>query len=266
MAVQTSEKDLKTKAALVTGAASGIGRAIATMLAAHGAAVGVCDLNMSGSREVAGEVEQAGGHAVPIQADVSKPEHVRAAVQTMTGEFGRIDILVNNAGLQFIAPVHEFPEEKWNLLIGVMLTGTFLCTKYALPHMMARRWGRIINISSIHGLVASPFKGAYIAAKHGIVGLTRTVALEVAEHGITANAICPAYVRTPLVEGQIAEQAKVHGIPASEVVEKIMLAPAAVKRLLEPEEIGGLALYLCSDLASGVTGAAYPIDGGWMAR
>lgn len=264
--MQTSEKDLKSKAALVTGAASGIGRAIATMLAAHGAAVGVCDLNMSGSSEVAGEIERTGGHAVPIQADVSKPEHVRAAVQRMTGEFGRIDILVNNAGLQFIAPVHEFPEEKWNLLIGVMLTGTFLCTKYALPHMMARRWGRIINISSIHGLVASPFKGAYIAAKHGIVGLTRTVALEVAEHGITANAICPAYVRTPLVEGQIAEQAKVHGIPASEVVEKIMLAPAAVKRLLEPEEIGGLALYLCSDLASGVTGAAYPIDGGWMAR
>ncbi len=264
--MQTREQDLKTKAALVTGAASGIGRVIATMLAAHGAAVSVCDLNASGSREVAAEIERAGGHAVPVQADVSKSDQVRAAVQTTIGEFGRLDILVNNAGLQFIAPVHEFPEEKWNLLIGVMLTGTFLCTKYALPQMMTRRWGRVINISSIHGLVASPFKSAYISAKHGIVGLTRTVALEVAEYGITANAVCPAYVRTPLVEGQIAEQSKVHGIPASEVVEKIMLAPAAVKRLLEPEEIGGLVLYLCSDLASGITGAAYPIDGGWTAR
>jgi 3-hydroxybutyrate dehydrogenase len=259
-------QDLTGKVAFVTGAASGIGRAIAMMLAAHGASVGVCDLNESASRKVVTEIEQGEGRALALQVDVSNSDRVRAAMQTTVEKFGRMDILVNNAGLQFIAPVHEFPEEKWNLLIGVMLTGTFLCTKYALPSMMAKRWGRIINISSIHGLIASPFKSAYIAAKHGIIGLTKTVALEVAEYGITANAICPSYVRTPLVEGQIAEQSKVHGIPQAEVVEKIMLAQAAVKRLLEPEEIAGLVLYLCSAGAAGVTGAAYTIDGGWTAR
>lgn len=264
--MQARAQDLTGKAGLVTGAGSGIGRAIAKMLAAHGASVGVCDLNESASRKVVAEIEQSGGQALALQADVSKSNHVRAAVQTTVEKFGRVDILVNNAGLQFIAPVHEFPEEKWNLLIGVMLTGSFLCTKYALPPMMAQRWGRIINISSIHGLVASPFKSAYIAAKHGIIGLTKTVALEVADYGITVNAICPSYVRTPLVEGQIAEQSKLHKIPEAEVVEKIMLAQAAVKRLLEPEEIAGLVLYLCSGGAAGVTGAAYTIDGGWTAR
>lgn len=215
---------------------------------------------------MAQEVEQAGGQAVAVRADVSRPDDVEAMIAATTQEFGGPDILVNNAGLQFISPVHEFPVEKWNLLVGVMLTGSFLCTKYALPAMMARRWGRVINISSIHGLVASPFKSAYVAAKHGVIGLTRAAALDVADYNITVNAICPSYVRTPLVEGQIAEQAKAHGIPEQEVVQNIMLAPAAIKRLLEPDEVASFALYLCSDHAAGMTGGVYPLDAGWTAR
>ncbi len=260
------EVNLHGKTALVTGAASGIGRAMARMLASRGAALAVCDLQEAGARQVAQEIEQAGGQAIAVRADVSQPNEVEAMISATAREFGGPDILVNNAGLQFISPVHEFPVDKWNLLLGVMLTGTFLCTKYALPLMMAKRWGRVINVSSIHGLVASPFKSAYIAAKHGVIGLTRAVALEVAEFNITVNAICPAYVRTPLVERQIAEQSKVHGIPEQDVVQTIMLAPAAIKRLLEPDEIASFAAYLCSDLAAGMTGGSYPIDAGWTAR
>jgi 3-hydroxybutyrate dehydrogenase len=180
--------------------------------------------------------------------------------------FGRIDILVNNAGLQHIAPVVEFPEDRWDYLLRVLLTGTFLCCKYAVPHMIRQKWGRVINIASLHGKVASPFKSAYVSAKHGVLGFTKVLALEVAEHNITSNAICPAYVRTPLVEKQIDEQARRHGISPEEVVRKIMLEPAAIRRLLEPEEVAAMALYLCSDQASGITGAALDIDLGWTAR
>jgi 3-hydroxybutyrate dehydrogenase len=162
--------------------------------------------------------------------------------------------------------VVEFPEERWNLLIGVMLTGTFLCCKYSLPHMIKQKWGRIINISSLHGKVASPFKVAYISAKHGVLGLTKVVALEQAENNITCNAICPAYVRTPLVEKQIADQARANGISEEDVVQKIMLQPAAIKRLLEPSEVASLVKYLCTDEAAGITGAALDIDLGWTAR
>jgi len=264
--METPAFKLDGKAAIVTGAASGIGRAIATTLGAAGAAVCVGDLDEEGSRRVAAEIERSGGRAIAVRADVSRADQVEALVRATAEAFGRMDILVNNAGLQHVAPVHEFPLEKWNQLIGVMLTGTFLCTRAALPYMMTKRWGRVVNISSIHGLVASPFKSAYISAKHGIIGFTRTLALEVAEHGITANAVCPGYVRTPLVEGQIADQARVHGIPAQQVVETIMLAPSALKRLLEPEEVAFLVLYLCSEAAAGITGAAYSIDGGWTAR
>ena len=264
--METPAFKLDGKAAIVTGAASGIGRAIAATLGAAGAAICVGDLDEEGSRRVAGEIERSGGRAIAVRADVSRADQVEALVRATAEAFGRMDILVNNAGLQHVAPVHEFPLEKWNQLIGVMLTGTFLCTRAALPHMMTKRWGRVVNISSIHGLVASPFKSAYISAKHGIIGFTRTLALEVAEHGITANAVCPGYVRTPLVEGQIADQARVHGIPAQQVVETIMLAPSALKRLLEPEEVAFLVLYLCSEAAAGITGAAYSIDGGWTAR
>lgn len=264
--VGPTESSLQGKAAIVTGAGSGIGCAIAHALAARGAAVCIGDINLEAARTVVSEIERANGRALAVRADVSQ----RAQVQTLVGEttraFGRLDILVNNAGLQFIAPIHEYPEEKWDQLIGIMLTGTFLCTKYALPHMIARRWGRVVNISSIHGLVASPFKSAYNSAKHGIIGFTRTLALEVAEHGITANAICPGYVRTPLVENQIADQARMYGIPPEQVVERIMLAPAAIKRLLEPDEIAAAVVYLCSEAAGGVTGAALAVDAGWTAR
>jgi len=177
-----------------------------------------------------------------------------------------VDILVNNAGFQHVSPLDEFPEDRWDEMIGVMLTAPFLLTRYAWPHMRERGWGRVVNMASIHGLVASPNKIGYISAKHGLLGLTRTAALEGGEHGITVNAICPAYVRTPLVENQIAAQAETHQIDESEVVEKIMLDSAAVKRLIEPEEIAGLVVYLCSDMAASVTGAEWKIDGGWTAR
>jgi 3-hydroxybutyrate dehydrogenase len=160
----------------------------------------------------------------------------------------------------------DFPEERWNLLIGVMLTGTFLCCKYALPHMIQQKWGRIINVNSIHGKVGSPFKVAYVSAKHGVLGLTKVVALEVAENNITCNAICPAYVRTPLVEKQIADQARHNGISEEDVIQKIMLVPAAIRRLLDPSEVASLVRYLCTDEAAGITGAALDIDLGWMAH
>ncbi len=258
--------DLHGKAAVVTGGGSGIGKAIAEALASAGAGVCISDVDEARAGTVAMEMERGGAHAIACRADVRDSGQVRTMVAETVRAFGRLDVLVNNAGLQFIAPVHEFPEEKWDLLVGVMLTGTFLCTKHNLSHMIANRWGRVINISSIHGLVASPFKSAYVSAKHGIVGFTRTLALEVAEHGITANAICPGWVRTPLVEGQIAEQAQVHHIPEEEVIDRIVLSSAAIKRLLEPKEIADLVIYLCSDAAAGFTGAALPLDAGWTAR
>jgi 3-hydroxybutyrate dehydrogenase len=257
---------LHGKAAIVTGAASGLGLAIATALAAEGASVCIADLNEHDGRAVADEFERRGGRAMFTRVDVADAGSARDMVESAARAFGRLDVLVNNAGLQYIAPIVEFPEERWNYLLGVLLTGTFLCTKYALPHMIKGRWGRIINMASAHGLVASPFKSAYVAAKHGVVGFTKTAAWEVAEHGITVNAICPGYVRTPLVERQIAHLAGVHQIPESEVVSRIMLEAQAVKRLLEPSEIAALALYLCSDAAATMTGAALPIDGGWTAH
>ena len=201
-----------------------------------------------------------------VSANVAESSSVRELMEAAAESFGGVDILVNNAGLQYISSVVDFPEERWNLLIGVMLTGSFLCCKYALPHMIRRKWGRVINIASLHAKVASPFKAAYIAAKHGVLGLTKTIALEVAERNITCNAICPAYVRTPLVEKQIADQAARHHIAPDDVVGKIMTEPAAIHRLLEPSEVASLALYLSSDYASGITGAALDIDLGWTAR
>ncbi|GBD30303.1 D-beta-hydroxybutyrate dehydrogenase [bacterium HR32] len=260
------EVSVQGRVAVVTGAGSGIGRAVAHALSRAGAAVCAADLDADAAGRVASELEREGGRAVAVAVDVQDPRAVRAMVSRTVESLGALDILVNNAGLQFISPVHEFPEERWDRLVGVMLTGTFLCTKYALPHMMARGWGRVVNMASIHGLVASPYKSAYVAAKHGVVGFTKTVALEVGGYGITVNAICPAYVRTPLVEGQIADQARVHGISEEEVVRRIMLEPAAIKRLLEPEEVANLVVYLCSDLAAGITGAAYTVDAGWTAR
>src|SRR5205085_3937867 len=200
------------------------------------------------------------------KADMTNGEDLQQLVtQTIAAE-GQVDILVNNAGIQYVAPITEFPEAKWRQIIEIMLTAPFLLTKAVLPGMYTRGWGRIINIASVHALRASAFKSAYVSAKHGLLGLTRVTALEGAEHGVTCNAICSSYVRTALVEKQIAAQAQVHGIPESEVVEKIMVAEAPIRRLLEPEEVAKFVAYLCSDDASGITGSAQTIDCGWTAH
>ncbi|MEE9561296.1 MAG: 3-hydroxybutyrate dehydrogenase [Acidiferrobacterales bacterium] len=252
--------ELNGKTALVTGAGSGIGKAIATAFANEGANVLVNDLTEAG-RAVADDI---GGTF--IKADLSDREAVVALARHALEACGRIDILVNNAGFQHVAPVEEFPEETWVKMIQVMLIAAFQLTKHLAPAMKQNKWGRIINMSSLHGIVASPYKSAYIAAKHGLIGLTKTVALELGEFGITANAICPAYVRTPIVDNQIRDQAAAHGIGENEVIEKIMLEPAAIKRLIQPEEVADLALFLASDKASAITGAAHMIDLGWTAR
>lgn len=254
--------DLGGRSALVTGAASGIGRAIAEDLAGRGARVLLADIDAAGLAAVAGPLRGA----IPMRADIASREDCRALVDRAQRDLGGVDILVNNAGLQHVSPVEDFPEERFDHIVRVMLVGAFLLTKYAIADMYRKGWGRIVNISSLHGLVASPYKSAYVSAKHGLMGLTKTVALEAAGKGVTVNAICPSYVRTPLVEKQIADQAKVNGISEAEVIERIMLAPAAIKRLLEPSEIAAYVAYLCSDDASGITGSAQLIDVGWTAR
>jgi len=253
---------LAGKVAIVTGAASGIGLAVAQDFARQGVRVTVSDIDIERGQAVAAELEGARFQA----ADMSDPEQVRSLVSATSEAEGHVDILVNNAGLQYVAPIVEFPEEKWRQIIEIMLTAPFALTKAVLPGMYERNWGRIINISSVHGLRASAFKSAYVAAKHGLIGLTRVTALEGAEHGVTCNAICPSYVRTPLVEKQIAAQARVHNIPESEVVAKVMVTEGAIKRLLEPSEVAQLVTYLCGDAASGITGSAQTIDCGWTAH
>ncbi|HEY0735171.1 MAG TPA: 3-hydroxybutyrate dehydrogenase [Herpetosiphonaceae bacterium] len=251
---------LTGKVALVTGAGSGIGRAIAETFAREGAKVIVHDIHPA-AQQVADAID-----GVFAQADLTDQAQARGLADEALAVAGRVDILVNNAGFQHIAPVDEFPEETWNRMIQVLLTAPFQLIKYLLPGMKAQSWGRIINIASVHGQVASPYKSAYISAKHGLLGLTKTVALEVGAQGVTVNAICPAYVRTPLVEGQIKAQAESRGIPEAEVIERVMLEPAAIKRLIEPSEVAELALFLASNRASAITGAAHNIDLGWTAR
>ncbi|MFJ4186406.1 3-hydroxybutyrate dehydrogenase [Kitasatospora sp. NPDC089509] len=245
---------LDGRTALVTGAASGIGRACAETLAGAGARVYVVDLAAGPARELA---DRIGGQA--IVADLADPE----AVDALPAD---ADIVVNNAGLQHVAPVHEFPIERFTLIQRVMVEAPFRILRRTLPHMYEREWGRIVNISSVHGLRASAFKSAYVTAKHALEGLSKTVALEGAPYGVTSNCLNPGYVRTPLVEKQIAAQALAHGIPEEEVVERIMLDRTAVKRLIEPAEVAGLALWLCSPAAAYITGASLPIDGGWTAH
>src|SRR5450759_4761339 len=239
--------------ALVTGGASGIGRAIAVVFADAGADVTILDRDLA-AKAVADEIG-----CLAVVADLSDLE----AIADLDLD---LDIVVNNAGLQHVAPLESFPPERFSFILRVMLEAPFRIIAGALPHMYERGWGRIINVSSVHGLRASAYKSAYVSAKHGLEGLSKVAALEGAEHGVTSNCINPAYVRTALLEAQIADQARTHGISESEVLEQIMLAPAAVKRLVEPEEVAALALFLCSKNADSVTGSSFCLDGGWTAH
>ena len=259
---------LKGKTALVTGSTSGIGLGIAQRLAAEGA-----NLVLNGFGE-AGEIEKlrkqlASEYGVNVAydgADMTKPSAIAAMMNKAIAAFGAVDVLVNNAGIQHVAPVDEFPLDKWDAIIAINLSSAFHTTRAALPAMKKKRWGRIINIASAHALIASPFKSAYVASKHGIAGLTKTVALEVAEQGITANAICPGYVRTPLVEKQIPDQAKARGISEEQVVRDVILAAQPSKQFVKVEEVAALTAFLCSEGAKSITGAMLSIDGGWSAE
>ena len=250
----TVDLDLTGRSALVTGAASGIGRACAGRLARAGASVTVLDLDGDAAKEVA---EGIGGEA--LQADLSDYE----VLDNLEVD---ADIIVNNAGLQHVAPIEEFPPERFSLILRIMLEAPFRILQKALPGMYEKGWGRVINISSVHGLRASPYKSAYVSAKHGLEGLSKTVALEGGPRGVTSNCVDPAYVKTPLVEKQIADQARIHGISEDEVIEKIMLTEPVIKRLIEPEEVAELALFLCSKEASFINGSSIAMDGGWTAR
>lgn len=251
---------MTNRVAIVTGAASGIGLASARALAGAGARLVMADINDTAGRREADMLD-----ALFVRADLSRAEDCLRLVDSAVETCGAVDILVNNAGIQHVSPVEDFPESKWEFMLSLMLTAPFLLTKYSWPTMKARGWGRIIHINSVHGLRASPFKSAYIAAKHGLTGLTKATALEGGPFGITVNSICPAYVRTPLVDNQIADQARAHGITENEVIEDVMLKKAAVKRLIEPEEIGAMITYLCSDAAACITGSSLTIDCGWTA-
>ncbi len=245
---------LAGKQAVVTGAASGIGAAIARKLAASGAEVLLLDRVGDAVEELAAQI---GARSRTV--DLADPDSV--------GELGRgADIVVNNAGLQHVSPVHQFPPDMFTKLLKVMLESPFRIVRCALPGMYERGWGRVINVSSVHGLRASPFKSAYVSAKHGLEGLSKTIALEAAGYGVTSNCICPGYVRTPLLERQIAEQAVLHRVPREQVVEDVLLERTPVKRLVEPDEVAELAAWLCGPATTSVTGSSFPMDGGWTAH
>jgi 3-hydroxybutyrate dehydrogenase len=256
------------KTALVTGSTSGIGLGIASAFAAEGA-----NIILNGFGDAARIEDLRAGlarqHGVTVNydaADMSKGAEIEAMMEKAKAQFGGVDILVNNAGIQVVSPIEDFPPAKWDAILAINLTASFHTIRHAVPTMKARKWGRIINIASAHALVASPFKSAYVAAKHGVAGLTKTVALEVAEHGITMNAICPGYVLTPLVEHQIPDTAKARGITEEEVIKNVLLAAQPTKQFVTVEQVAAFAVFLASDAAASITGAILPIDGGWTAH
>jgi len=256
------------KTAIVTGSTSGIGLGIASALASSGVNV---VLNGFGEKadidKTVDDLKQK--HNVGVMysgANIAKPDEIADMMDRTRAEFGGVDILVNNAGIQYVAPIEEFLIEKWDAIIAINLSGAFHTTRLAVPDMKRKGWGRIVNIASAHALVASPFKSAYVSAKHGIAGLTKTVALELAEHGVTANAICPGYVLTPLVQKQIPDTAKARGISEEAVMRDVLLAAQPTKKFVEVSEVAALTAFLCSDEAASITGTVMPIDGGWTAH
>ena len=263
-----ARRALDGRTAIVTGSTSGIGLGIARALAAAGARI---VLNGFGDQAEVVRLRDmlAAEHDVDVMfdgADMSKPEAIARMAATVTEAFGGVDILVNNAGIQHVAPIEQFPPEKWDAIIAINLSAAFHATRAVLAGMKARGWGRIINMASAHGLVASPFKAAYVAAKHGLIGLTKVTALEGAEAGVTCNAICPGYVWTPLVEKQIGDQAAAHGITREAVIRDVLLAQQPNKRFATVEEMGALTAFLCSEAAASITGTSLPVDGGWTAH
>jgi len=253
-----------TRNILVTGAGSGLGRGLCACLAQQGHTILATDLHLEAARETAAKIQGIGGQAQAYALDVTSERNVATWFAALGDT--RVDVLINNAGLQYVTSIEDYPAEKWDLLTDVMLKGTFLMTRAVLPGMRARNFGRIVHIGSIHSLIGSPFKSAYTAAKHALVGFSKVLALETGSVDITSNTICPAYIRTPLFEAQIADQARMHGIPEQEVIEKIMLAPMPKQALITIEEVAAAIEYLISPLARNVTGQTLAIDGGWTAQ
>lgn len=263
-----SQQDLNGKCALITGSTSGIGLGIAKAFAQAGSNI---VLNGFGPEDEIQKIIQEIEKTYKVKAhyskaDMSKPAEIKSMIEEASDIFGGVDILVNNAGIQHVSEVTQFPEEKWDAIMAINLSSNFHTIKHAIPLMKKKNWGRIINVASVHGMVASPFKSAYVAAKHGVLGLTKTVALELANENITCNAICPGYVLTPLVEGQIVDQAKVHNLSKEKVISEVILASQPKKEFIQVEQVAALAVFLASDNARAMTGACLPMDGAWTSR
>ncbi len=259
----STSDELAGRVALVTGGAGGLGSAICRALASRGASIAVHDLRADAAHSAAEAIQRSGGTALAVVGDVTDESSVAEAFARIEARWGRLDILVNNAGFQRVGPIEEYPPDLWRRMLDVHLTGAFLTTRVAIPGMKARRWGRLIYMSSINGKIGNAYKAAYCAAKHGLIGLARTAALELAEYGITSNAICPGYANTEMIRGQLADLARLNGFDSEdEALEKVLYPQVPQHRLIEPEEVAGLAAYLCGEAARGITGQAINVSGG----